>query len=99
MERIYVSANRETRCWSPSFIVLVVFCFVGFVLISLYMRGAYNEAREDLIERLQKGKEVAEINNNLKMEHSAITRGRFLELQAKRLGLKKAKEEEVLVLR
>lgn len=99
MERIYVSVNRETRCWSPSSIVLVALCFVGFVLISFYMRGAYNEAREDLIERLQKGKEVAEINNNLKMEHSAITQARFLELQAKRLGLKKAKEEEVLVLR
>jgi hypothetical protein len=40
------------------------------------------------------------VNNKLKMELSVITRARYIELKAnERLGLKKPKEEEVLVLR
>jgi hypothetical protein len=99
MEKIYVSVKRETRDrYSPS-IFLIVLSFVGFVLLSFLLRGVHNQAREDLMERLGKEKEVAGINYELNIAHSATTRARFLELQAKRLGLKKAREEEVLVLR
>ncbi len=99
MERIYVSMRIETKeRWSPS-IFLVILSFAGFILLSYLIRGIHNQAREDLMERLGKEKEIAQINSELNVAHSATTRARFLEMQAKRLGLKKAKEEEVLVLR
>ena len=100
METIYVSMKREAgeRCYFTS-IFLIALSFVGFILLSFLVRGINNQAREDLMERLLKEKEVAQINTDLNVAHSATTRARFLELQAKRLGLKKAREEEVLVLR
>jgi len=49
---------------------------------------------------LKKEREIADVNNRLKMELSVITKARYIELKAnERLGLKKPKEEEVLVLR
>jgi hypothetical protein len=100
MERIYVSMKRETTCRyrSPS-IFLIVISFIGFILLSFFVRGLHTQAREDLMERLGREKEIAQTNSELNVAHSATTRARFLELQAKRLGLKKAREEEVLVLR
>ena len=100
METIYVSMKREAaeRCYLPT-VFLVVLSFVGFILVSFFVRGMNNQARDELMERLIREKEVAQINTDLHVAHSATTRARFLELQAKRLGLKKAREEEVLVLR
>ena len=64
------------------------------------MMGVHNRTRQTLIETLQKEREVMETNNKLKSELAGITQARLLELKAKeRLGLKKPKEEEVLVLR
>jgi hypothetical protein len=64
------------------------------------MRVEYDNLREELIESLKREREIAEVNNKLKMELSVITRARYIELKAnERLGLKKPKEEEVLVLR
>ena len=99
MNGVYVSTKKETWGRNVPSIFLGALCFVGFIFLSFFVKSVYNEAREDLIERLQRERGIAEINDNLKIEYSAITRARFLELQAKRLGLKKAKEEEVLVLR
>lgn len=96
---VYVSAKRETDDGVFPSIFLGILCFIGFIILSFFIKGLYSQIREDLIERLQKEGEVAKINDNLKIEYLATTRGRFLELQTKRLGLKKAKEEEVLVLR
>jgi hypothetical protein len=100
METIYVSMKREARegCYFASIFFIALY-FVGFIVLSFFVRGMNNQAREDLMERLGKEKEVAQINTELNVAHSATTRARFLELQAKRLGLKKAREEEVLVLR
>jgi hypothetical protein len=68
--------------------------------VAFFVRGEYNGLREELIESLKKEREIAEVNNRLKMELSVITRARYIELKAnERLGLKKPKEEEVLVLR
>jgi hypothetical protein len=99
MGTIYVSMKREAgyRCTSSIFLILLF--FVGFILLSFFVRGMHTQAREDLMERLGMEKEVAQVNCELNVAHSATTRARFLELQAKRLGLKKAREEEVLVLR
>jgi len=99
MEKVYVSVRRDTRVRYSLPIFLIVLSFAGFVLLSCFVRGAHNEAREDLMERLRKEKEIAGINYELNIAHSVTTRARYLELQAKRLGLKKAREEEVLVLR
>jgi hypothetical protein len=96
---VYVSVKKETDDRNFPSIFLGILCFISFILLSFFIKSVYSQVREDLIEQLQKEGEVAKINDNLKIEYSATTRARFLELQAKRLGLKKAKEEEVLVLR
>lgn len=100
MERVYVSVKRDTQQRSIKPLALSILASVLFVVIALFMRGEYNNLREELIESLKREREVAEVNNRLKMELSVITRARYIELKAnERLGLKKPKEEEVLVLR
>jgi hypothetical protein len=100
MTRVYVSVKRDTghrKCHSA---LMITVCIIVFIVVSLYMRGAYNEAREELIEQLRKEREVSQTHGRLKMELSGITRVRYLEFKAKeKLGLTKPKEEEVLVLR
>ncbi len=96
---IYVSARRNTGERNLQSILLGTLCLIGFILLSFFIKGEYSQIREDLIERLLVEGELAKINSNLKVEYLATTRARFLELQAKKLGLNKAKEEEVLVLR
>jgi hypothetical protein len=100
MEKVYVSVKRDTQQRSIKPLALSILASVLFVVIALFMRGEYNSLREELIESLKSEREVAEVNNRLKMELSVITRARYIELKAnERLGLKKPKEEEVLVLR
>jgi hypothetical protein len=100
MEKVYVSAKRDTRQWSMKPLLLVILASVSFIVAVLYTQGEYNNLREELIDSLKKEREIADVNNKLKMELSVITRARYIELKAnERLGLKKAKEEEVLVLR
>jgi hypothetical protein len=100
MERVYVSVNRDVRNGHCHTALIIVLCFALFATISLFMRAAYNDTREDLIEKLRKERQVAAVNSDLKMELAGITRARYLEFAAKeKLGLKKPKEEEVLVLR
>jgi hypothetical protein len=96
---VYVSVKRETEDRNFPSIFLGILCFIGFIFLSFFIKSVYSQVREDLIERLNREREITEINDNLKIEYLATTRARFLELQTKRLGLKKAKEEEVLVLR
>jgi len=57
------------------------------------------ELREDLIFQLSKEREIIKTNQSLKIELSGITKKRYLELKAMEIGLKKPKEEEVVVLR
>lgn len=100
MERVYVSMKRDVRSKDYPSVFLILLSFVVFMVGALFMRGAYNESRDELIERLKKEHEVAEANYALKTELAGITRQRYLEFKAKeKLGLMKPKEEEVLVLR
>jgi hypothetical protein len=102
MQSMYVSIKRETRYHrrGVSHTLIAVICVIIFVFVSLFMRNSFDHRREDLIERLRQEREVIAQNENLKVELSSITRGRYLELGAReRLGLKRAKEEEVLVAR
>jgi hypothetical protein len=100
MEKVYVSVKRGVQQRSIKPLLLVVVASILFIIFALFMRGEYDNLREELIESLKREREVAEVNNKLKMELSVITRARYIELKAnERLGLKKPKEEEVLVLR
>ena len=100
MEKVYVSVKREVQQRSIKPLLLVVVASVLFIIVALFLRGEYDNLREELIESLKREREIAEVNNKLKMELSVITRARYIELKAnERLGLKKPKEEEVLVLR
>jgi hypothetical protein len=100
MEKVYVSVKREVQQRSIKPLLLVVTASIFFIIFALFMRVEYDNLREELIESLKKERETAEVNNKLKMELSVITRARYIELKAnERLGLKKPKEEEVLVLR
>lgn len=100
MEKVYVSVKREVQQRSIKPLLLVVVASIFFIIFALFMRGEFDILREELIESLKKEREIAEVNNKLKMELSVITRARYIELKAnERLGLKKPKEEEVLVLR
>ena len=100
MARGYVSAKREITHGHARSTLLVIGILVVFAFMGFFMMSAHNRLREDLIETLRKDKEVMETNNKLKTELAGITQARLMELKAKeRLGLKKPKEEEVLVLR
>jgi hypothetical protein len=101
MEKVYVSVKRDnTHQQSVKPRAVSILAVALFVVVALFMRGEYNGLREELIENLKREREVSEVNNKLKMELSVITKARLIELKAnERLGLKKPKEEEVLVLR
>jgi hypothetical protein len=100
MEKVYVSVKRDTPQRSVKPLAVSILAVALFIVVALFMRGEYNGLREELIENLKREREVAEVNNKLKMELSVITKARLIELKAnERLGLKKPKEEEVLVLR
>lgn len=100
MERVYVSAKRDMACRNVRSTLLIIVCLIVFALVSLFMMSAHNRLREDLMEMLRREREVTDMNNKLKTELAGITQARMLELKAKeRLGLKKPKDEEVLVLR
>lgn len=100
MEKVYVSVKRDAQQRSIKPVVFAFLASVLFISTALFLQGEYNVLREELIESLKREREFAEVNNRLKMELSVITRARYIELKAnERLGLKKPKEEEVLVLR
>lgn len=70
-----------------------------FVICSI-LRNACEETRDEFIEKLKSGKKVVETNTALKMELLAITQKGYVEFAAEeRLGLKKPKEEEVVILK
>lgn len=99
MSRMNTSTKKIGWASNISFLMLIAFCLI-FLIVSLFMRSAYNELREEYIEELRREKEIIDTNNALKMELSAITNARYLEFKAReRLGMKKPREEEVLVLR
>jgi hypothetical protein len=101
MQKTYVPMKRDVRYhngFNPT--ILAVLGAIVFVFVSFFMGSAFHADREELIEKLKKEREASAMNEKLKLELASITRGRYLELKAKeRLGLKKPREEEVLVLR
>jgi hypothetical protein len=100
MEKVYVPMKKRARRGRFRAFFLVVLFLCLYALISSLVQTVCGGLREELIEALGKEKQAADRNGSLKMELSVMTRGRYVELSAgERLGLKKPKEEEVLVLR
>ena len=92
--------KKRSKGFSPLLAFIVVAAFASFAFISFFIREAYDESKGKFLERLSEEKRVAEANQHLKMELLAITQKNYVEFEAgERLGLKKPKEEEVLVLR
>jgi len=99
MAKMYTSTKKTVYESNIPYLMFIA-CCLFFLIISLFMRSAYNELREEYIEQLRREKEIIDTNKALKMELSAITNAHYLEFKAReRLGMKKPKEEEVLVLR
>ncbi len=99
MQKVYVYAKQETKYRGMQSTFLLILSFKGIAFFYFIIRGACNDLREDLIIQLSREKIALETNNRLKTELSGITKKRYLEFKAKELGLKKPKEEEVVVLR
>ncbi len=94
------SRKSPSSSFSPALFVFLVLAFAVFGLFSFFVKEAYNETKASFIEKLGEEKKVAEINTHLKIELLAITQKGYVEFAAgERLGLKKPKDEEVLVLR
>jgi Cell division protein FtsL len=92
--------KQRSRGFSPLLAFVVMVAFAGFALFSFFVKEAYDETRENFLEKLNEEKRVTAINTNLKIELLAITQKGYVEFAAgERLGLKKPKEEEVVVLR
>ncbi|HOP84958.1 MAG TPA: hypothetical protein PLM71_07685 [Syntrophorhabdaceae bacterium] len=105
MERIYVhSKNGNNYATSYSYkdkksMILYILCIFILAISYFILRMLTAELREDLIFQLSKEREIIKTNQSLKIELSGITKKRYLELKAMEIGLKKPKEEEVVVLR
>jgi len=100
MHHMYSTTKKVVHESNVTSLMLFLICFLIFLIVSLFMRSAYNDLREEFIEELKREKEIIDTHNALKMELSAITHAHYLEFKAQeRLGMKKPKEEEVVVLR
>lgn len=100
-KRAYIKVERgETRVMSRLSAAMIIMCALALILVFFFLSSSYEEAREEFMERLKKEKQIVELNKALKMELFAITQKGYLEFAAQeRLGLKRPKDEEVVVLR
>ena len=101
--RVYIEVTRggvyRSRL-SRLTVLLLILCVFAFLLLSLFTRAAYDEAKAEFLDRLNRQKRVVETNKALKIELFAVTQKGYMELAAQeRLGLKRPKDEEVVVLR
>ena len=80
--------------------MIVVLSLIICVILSLVMRFSFDHKREELIESLRLERAVSARHELLRVELAGITRARAIEMTTKeRLGLKRPKEEEVLIAR
>lgn len=98
--RVKGIGRQQTRNSVLPIVLLMVLASVVFAFTSYVLNQAYDGAKGTFLERLSEEKKSADLNKHLKMEIAAVTRKSYVEFVAEeRLGLKKPKEEEVLVLR
>ena len=100
---VYIEVTRGGsygKRFSGITVLAVTICVVAFLLISLFTRAAYDDAKAEFVERLGRQKKVVETNKVLKFELFAVTQKGYMELAAQeRLGLKRPNDAEVVVLR
>ncbi len=97
---IRVSYVKDTRSTSRLAIVVAIAACVALVCVFSFLSSAHQDAREQYMDTLKVEKQIVEQNKRLKMELAAITQKGYLEFAAKeRLGLKRPRDEEVVVLR
>lgn len=95
-----ISKRRGHSKRAVGIIVLIILSLSMFYLSTLFLSSSSEHQRDELMARLGQRRELAETNERLKTELAGVTYAGYLEYKAKeRLGLKKAKEEEVYVLR
>lgn len=95
-----VAYIHEPKLFSRLSIFAAILACIALIIVFAYLHSAQEDAREQLLEKLQKEKQIVEANKSLKMELAAITQKGYLEFAAKeRLGLKRPTDEEVVVLR
>ncbi len=96
--RAFKKQQGKSSLFALAFALVVA--FASCALVSFFIGEAYDDNKGKFLERLSEEKRVAEINQQLKMEILAMTQKGYVEFAAgERLGLKKPREEEVLVLR
>lgn len=100
-KKSYIRVDRgESRVATPLLTAALILSGVALILVFFFLTGTYEEAREQFVEKLKKEKQIVELNKALKMELFAITQKGYLEFAAQeRLGMKRPKEEEVVVLK
>ena len=108
-----VQGNFDAELFSPSFwrdlsqsakdvefYYYTIGVAVFFAVVAYFLKFSYEGLREEYALRLTEEKSIVETNKKLATELKALTETRYLEFKAReRLGLKKPKEEEVLVVR
>jgi hypothetical protein len=101
MQRVHPAVRRiDEGRKLPLLVSTLLLCTVAFVVACGFMKGAYEGLREEYISRLERERTALAENDRLKTEIYALTRTRLAEYQAReKLGLKKANEPEVLVVR
>ena len=98
--RIKGLGRQQSRHSLLPLVVAVVLASLVFGFTSYVLNQAYDGTKETFLQRLSEEQKASVLNRHLKMEILAVTRKSYMEFVAEeRLGLKKPKEEEVLVLR
>ncbi len=93
-----VSARKPVSPFVVS--VLLVLCAALALVVFSFAITANEDAKAQYIERLKKEKQIVETNKKLKTELAAVTQKGYVEFAAQqRLGLKRADEKEVVVVR
>ena len=98
--RIKGVGRQQTRTSVLPIVAAIALASLLFLFTSYVLNQAYDGAKGAFLQGLSQEKKAADLNKYLKMEIAAVTRKSYVEFVAEeRLGLKKPKEEEVLVLR
>jgi len=99
----YIQVTRVSmrKPVSPVVIFMLLFICAAAALVSFsFVHTATEDAKAQYIESLKKEKQIVETNKKLKTELAAVTQKGYMEFAAQeRLGLKKADEKEVVVVR
>ncbi len=92
--------TQERPIFSAFSIIAMFSCCIALMVVFFFLTASYHDARDQFMERLEMERQAVETNKALKTELGAITQKGYMEFAAgERLGLKKANDQEVVVLR